>query len=141
MKSLLLLWLICGFPTLTFICLCNAFAADVFYIGQNKGAWKKYNMNYKLWQRMLLFHVREHKHKCKKPKTLRFLLICGDIYSVILVALMVGCVPAVIFERESVVLLALKVKALLCDGPMFVYILCMTKPDKKRGGRTWRWTD
>lgn len=140
MKSLLLLWTLCAFPSA--LCMITLYTSvlHIFYLKKSKTARKKITRGFSLRKRIFLCHVRKYRNECVvHKKALNVFLVCCDIYAVLFAALMIACGIAVILECEREMLSILLVKGICTDAPILLYSFCMSKHDKVHGGVTYRW--
>ena len=116
---------------------------SIFYLGKSKSMKRKIQKKYSLKQRFYLHHVYEQADSCKQyldrlKRLLQMRKICLvviAVFTLLLFLFLVGILPVMVWRCCFFVEMA------VLDIPVSIWLMLMTKHDKKHGGVMWRWEE
>ena len=124
-----------------FTCICLWTAIHhLFELGKSKSRIRKIKNSIPFFRRiMLVGYVEKCEYNISTAKRLYYLSL-GYVFAMLvcIVLLIISTIDPQVFKVFSIFVY---VKVFVLDIPVNIYGLVMTRPDKKRGGVTWVWTD
>lgn len=116
---------------------------SVFYLGKSKSMRRKIQKKYSLKQKFCLCHVYQLVDSCKQYtdrlkrllKTRKICLAIIVVFTFLHFLFLIRILPEMVWHY------CLFIEAAILDIPVSIWLMFMTKHDKKHGGVMWRWEE